>query len=385
MNGEGTLISVDGAKTEGNFCDGLVNGYAKQTLVSGEFYEGNFLNGKRHGQGKCIWPCGDVYEGEWAFNYLHGSGTMSYNNGDLFEGLWKKDGKIGRGKLTRKDGTVLNGEWTANESGTGSITYSLNDPYSKSYSYSNYEGCWFDHIPNGWGKMILSNGVEYSGEWVDGVRDGTGEAIFPSGDTYKGSWHKGLQQGFGIFKFTNGIFFTGQFMKGKYNGKGKMCWPNGQQYIGEYVDNQQDGLGIMLYSSGFFREGLWKNGEFLDAEYLNLHDSSKDTVIESYKNIVTADDMCRIANAYLCYVKKRSFSMLTSDWTRKAIDILQIFVTQATSMAVESLRQSIAILSNNGYSKEGLRSGDKSLYRLSSLCITFSDFIKSKLDELDEI
>ena len=39
-------------------------------------YEGNYKDGLKNGYGKMVFPSGDVYEGMWVDNKMHGEGNL---------------------------------------------------------------------------------------------------------------------------------------------------------------------------------------------------------------------------------------------------------------------------------------------------------------------
>ena len=66
-------------------------------LVEKARYEGNYKNGLKDGYGKMIYPSGDVYEGMWVENNMCGEGTYTYKaTGDIYSGNWENNKKIQR-------------------------------------------------------------------------------------------------------------------------------------------------------------------------------------------------------------------------------------------------------------------------------------------------
>jgi hypothetical protein len=73
---------------EGNFENGLFNGYGKITCHDQpkRYYIGQFENGKKHGNGIVKWANGDFYEGQWINDILNGYGKFQWSNGDSTSG-----------------------------------------------------------------------------------------------------------------------------------------------------------------------------------------------------------------------------------------------------------------------------------------------------------
>ena len=61
------------------------------TLKNGATYEGQWLNGMRDGYGTQLWPDGSRYEGCWAFDKANGHGKLMHADGDIYEGQWVND------------------------------------------------------------------------------------------------------------------------------------------------------------------------------------------------------------------------------------------------------------------------------------------------------
>ena len=71
--------------------------------VDGSFYNGNFLNGMKNGFGKFQFNDGESYTGMWFQNKRNGKARYEWNNGDVFEGSFKNNKPL-EGKLKYSDG-----------------------------------------------------------------------------------------------------------------------------------------------------------------------------------------------------------------------------------------------------------------------------------------
>lgn len=50
-------------------------------FIDGKIYDGNFYNGISDGFGQLFMKNGDWYEGEWKLGQIHGFGTYYWKNG----------------------------------------------------------------------------------------------------------------------------------------------------------------------------------------------------------------------------------------------------------------------------------------------------------------
>eukprot|EP00347_Sterkiella_histriomuscorum_P022952 403336521 len=76
---------------DGDYVDGLYNGYGVYIFSSGAMFCGEYKNGNRHGLGTYYYNDGDSYEGQWMNSCYHGEGVFKYTNGDILKGTWKDD------------------------------------------------------------------------------------------------------------------------------------------------------------------------------------------------------------------------------------------------------------------------------------------------------
>jgi len=109
--GKWAMHYVHGDVFEGNYKNGLIDGFGKYTWVSGSVYEGNYKNDAQNGFGKYTWVSGNVYEGNYKNNAQNGYGKMTWSNGDIYEGNYKNGLKDGFGKYTWVAGHIYEGNW----------------------------------------------------------------------------------------------------------------------------------------------------------------------------------------------------------------------------------------------------------------------------------
>merc|ERR1711991_945252 len=90
-----------------------MGGGEDESLVEKARYEGNYKDGLKNGYGKMVFPSGDVYEGMWVDNKMHGEGTYTYkSSGDIYSGAWEDSKKHGAGRYEfGADFSIFNGTW----------------------------------------------------------------------------------------------------------------------------------------------------------------------------------------------------------------------------------------------------------------------------------
>lgn len=62
------------------------SGIHKVQYSNDEYYEGQFKNGMREGFGSRVWSNGTVYEGNWKADQRHGEGKLFFKDGSYYEG-----------------------------------------------------------------------------------------------------------------------------------------------------------------------------------------------------------------------------------------------------------------------------------------------------------
>jgi len=103
---------------------GAMNGEGTILWLNGDRYEGTIVAGKKHGRGVFTWRDGQRYEGEWANDIINGRGVLRYTNGDRYEGDFVNGEPHGRGVYTLSNGDVYTGEWAnGNKHGQGRLTW----------------------------------------------------------------------------------------------------------------------------------------------------------------------------------------------------------------------------------------------------------------------
>jgi len=199
---------------------------------NGDRYEGEFRNGLMEGWGIYTYANGNRYEGEFRNDMLNGRGIMVYANGDRYEGDFRDDMRHGRGKLMFKSG-------------------------------DRYIGMFQNDSMTGKGTMLYANGNRYSGDFRNGVKHGNGIFRFTNGDVYEGEFRYDAREGRGVYTFSDGTKYIGEFLRGQRHGKGRYIYSGGEEYVGEFRNGKKDGTGSCIYPDGRQMKGIWKEDRLI--------------------------------------------------------------------------------------------------------------------------
>mmetsp|Transcript_41225 Transcript_41225/g.78753 ORF Transcript_41225/g.78753 Transcript_41225/m.78753 type:complete len:442 (+) Transcript_41225:140-1465(+) len=125
-HGQGQYWTPSGAtmklQYEGEWVQGMREGYGTLYYWTGETYHGEMVQNKRHGQGRMEYKCGDVYEGQFRKDRRHGMGSHYYANGDCFVGYYCADRREGLGTIYwLSRAKKYEGEWRGDRPCTGHI------------------------------------------------------------------------------------------------------------------------------------------------------------------------------------------------------------------------------------------------------------------------
>ena len=203
-------------------------------LPNGDRYEGEFRNGLFNGWGVYTYRNGDRYEGEFADDLKHGKGTYTAADGEKYVGEFVKDRRQGQGTLFLKNG-------------------------------DRYVGSFENGLPQGQGTMTYQNGGRFSGDFNHGQKHGAGTFTYANGDRYEGGFVNDERNGQGTYSFRDGSVFVGTFKSGRRHGNGRYRYATGEEYIGEFRDGKKEGLGECIYPGGVKVKGRWKDDNFAGA------------------------------------------------------------------------------------------------------------------------
>ena len=88
------------------------HGWGRKLYKDGYIYEGEWKNGIRNGFCKFIWVDGNYYQGDFKDSTMHGFGTMTWNDGVTYEGEWEEGEPHGKGQKWDKNGEkIKRGLW----------------------------------------------------------------------------------------------------------------------------------------------------------------------------------------------------------------------------------------------------------------------------------
>ncbi|RLO08190.1 hypothetical protein DYB28_002156 [Aphanomyces astaci] len=115
-DGHGTMKYGTGNVYEGRWANGVKCGQGTMHWFDKmEKYDGGWLDDKQHGHGVHVWKAmekrGNRYEGEFADGVRDGYGIFYYANGARYEGHWDTNVKNGLGLFFFEDGTIYEGEF----------------------------------------------------------------------------------------------------------------------------------------------------------------------------------------------------------------------------------------------------------------------------------
>jgi hypothetical protein len=283
---------------EGDFKNGLYDGFGTLQLHGGSKYVGHFKEGLKNGSGKLNWKDGTIFFGEWKNNELNGIGTYLYKVNSIYAGYtgnWKNGLYDGLGIKVTSSGERLEGFW---KNGSLVRLESVNLPNldpriaSKTELVANNqeEPSQADPIDSNslpkcskgtnkkwhkcWGKIsFIETGDRFEGEFRDNDLY-KGSYYFASGDTYVGYFKGGQQNGKGVYTHSNGNKFIGEFKNGKEFGFGEEFIINGDRFNGNYSNGKKYGFGTYIWKNGDKSEGIYENGIGIGLHTFTFNDGS---------------------------------------------------------------------------------------------------------------
>ncbi len=253
---------------EGEFDEGVKQGFGKEYYSDGNVYIGNFYNDLPNGLGVFYNINGTIYEGNFLDGQKHEKGfIIDYTYTKIQEVIYKNDDIIEQHDYYEKDNyknllrikfqtdlinqkfpeysklifdlkenemsNLLNKGIKEDSNGLyigefNSIGFKhgrgiLLNPYNKEF----YLGYFENDEKNGEGKIYYDlNKIKYEGNFLNNEPYGKGKFYYLNGDELKGEFNNLVGQGKGIYKFKDGSFWIGGFYGYYMNG------------IGNYYDNK---------------------------------------------------------------------------------------------------------------------------------------------------
>jgi hypothetical protein len=131
-----------------------------------------------------------VYEGEWVQGVIQGYGRIKWASGNIYEGEFKFNKINGNGYLVWYDSLEKYiGQWTDSlQNGIG-IHLWYEDKGAMKYLRNRYVGEWRNGFRHGYGVFYYSNGCKYEGTWDQNYKHGFGVYTFYDGSQYVGRFH----------------------------------------------------------------------------------------------------------------------------------------------------------------------------------------------------
>ena len=244
----------NGDKYEGEFKNGIREGYGIYYYSNGDKFEGEFKNEIREGFGVFYFSDGILYEGEFKNGIIEGYGIYYYSNGDIYKGEFKHGIREGYGIYYYSKGDKYEGEFKGGiKEGYGIYYYSNKYKYKGEFKYDKFEG---------YGILYSLDGSKYEGQFKNGLKEGYGKIYYSEGDKYEGEFKDDVKEGYGIFYYSNGCKYEGEFKNEAFEGYGIYYNSNGNKFEGEFKNDLFEGYGIFYFSNGDEYEGELKNDLF---------------------------------------------------------------------------------------------------------------------------
>lgn len=179
----GTFTFSEGVKYTGEWEKGMASGQGVRLLKSGARSEGNFVEGELNGQGIFISADGKTtIVGEFKDDKGNGMVTVIFPNGE-YVGQAKDNFYHGEGQLTSKKGDVIVGEF---------INGLADGPISASFGNGGkYVGGMKEDEMDGYGELTLPDGTKYTGEFKSDAYNGKGTLITAKGEKFVGEFRNG--------------------------------------------------------------------------------------------------------------------------------------------------------------------------------------------------
>jgi hypothetical protein len=156
-----------------------------ESMVEKARYEGNYKDGLKDGYGRMVFPSGDLYEGMWVQNRMEGAGTYTYKKtNDIYSGDWLNNKKHGQGRYEfGADYSVFNGTWENGQITSGSWDYQSGGQFVGNFKLGR---------PFGEGRFNFPSGLSQTGSYVvqklpDEEEPAEGEPEKPPNVAWKGN------------------------------------------------------------------------------------------------------------------------------------------------------------------------------------------------------
>nr|DBA20075.1 TPA: hypothetical protein GDO54_015815 [Pyxicephalus adspersus] len=249
--------------------------FYKDPRLKDASYDGRWLAGKPHGRGVLKWPDGRVYEGEFRNGLEDGFGKYiipkkSLKKEDCYLGYWK-DGKMyGQGTFWYANGEVYEGCFQDNNRHGHGL---LRSGKLTSSSPSMFIGQWVMDKKTGYGVFDdITRGEKYMGMWQDDLRQGNGLVVTQFGLYYEGAFNLNKMMGCGVLLSEDDTVYEGEFSDDwTLNGKGVLRMSNGDCIEGVFSGEWGSGIKVSgTYIKPSIYEGEKEENKTLKLGYLSV-------------------------------------------------------------------------------------------------------------------
>ncbi|GHU26896.1 hypothetical protein FACS1894152_2470 [Bacilli bacterium] len=179
--------------------------------------------------------------------------VIKLDNGNTFIEYIENDVPNGFGKLIYTNGEISEG-WFKDGKEDGYVGHTYSDG-------GRFEGQWKNGRTDGFGKRFYIDGKISEGWFKDGKEEGFAEKIIPDGTTYMGLWKEGHANGPGeVLELKQGTTYIGEWVNGVKNGPGKYTDSNRIETKGFWENGMLNSFARVTDSYGGIKEGQYKNG-----------------------------------------------------------------------------------------------------------------------------
>lgn len=111
------MIDEYGNIFDGEFSNGVFEGFGQYHGAEGDFYIGQFAEGEYFGKGQLKYKNGDIYDGDFVSNMRCGEGILIFKDGKRYSGLFMDNKMNGLGVMfsSTEDEVGISGIWRQDE------------------------------------------------------------------------------------------------------------------------------------------------------------------------------------------------------------------------------------------------------------------------------
>ncbi|KAH7839332.1 hypothetical protein Vadar_002756 [Vaccinium darrowii] len=205
---------------------------------------------------------------EELINCLHSSDTIHHQEKSEFYDSASAVFKGTDANVSKKQG-ILSARASSMLEAERELQQKWNPVVEINYRGGIYKGRSQGGLPEGKGRLSLTNGSTYEGTWRYGKRSGLGTFRFSNGDVFRGSWRDDVMHGKGWMYFHTGDRWFVNFWKGKANGEGRFYSKLGEVFFGHFKDGWRDGDFLCIDVNGARFVEIWEEGVLVSRKELD--------------------------------------------------------------------------------------------------------------------